>query len=155
MEQYFHLTSTNDIHVVADGSSDLSSTPLSSRVETDVTPLELEENWEASLVSLINSLGLLPVTGHNSKSHIKRPPNAFILYRQYMHHKFYQCLKENFGVNNVHFSRMVASKWRQESPRTRETFTQRALEIKRQHTQLYPDFKYSKRKKSKLYNHDC
>ncbi|KAJ5594450.1 uncharacterized protein N7459_000658 [Penicillium hispanicum] len=79
----------------------------------------------------------------SSSTKVPRPPNSFILYRQHHHHTV---TAENPDLKITEISRIIAAKWRSESPEVREQFKVLADQMKRQHAIDHPDYQYSPRR---------
>ncbi|KAJ5118605.1 hypothetical protein N7526_010242 [Penicillium atrosanguineum] len=76
---------------------------------------------------------------------VPRPPNSFILYRQSLHQS---TTAENPGLRNTEISRVIAGKWKNESPQVRAHFKDMADEMKRQHEIDHPNYQYCPRRPS-------
>ncbi|KAH8919409.1 hypothetical protein BT69DRAFT_1337321 [Atractiella rhizophila] len=85
-----------------------------------------------------------PKSSHARKvppNHIKRPKNAFILYRSWF------CSQEGMSkAHGVHdhrdISRIVGQMWKQLPASEKRRFEEMAEEEKAEHKRLYPDYKY-------------
>ena len=71
---------------------------------------------------------------------IKRPKNAFILYRS-AHAK--QIMRQNGHNNNQDVSKQAAASWKAESEKVKKQFHELAEQEKQRHTEMYPDYKYA------------
>ena len=76
---------------------------------------------------------------------IPRPPNAFILYRQHHHHRL---RSETPELKNNDISKIVGAMWAAEKKEVKEYFQRKAVDLKEQHANLYPDYQYAPRKTS-------
>lgn len=95
----------------------------------------------------------------SSSTKVPRPPNSFILYRQHHHHAV---TADNPDLKNTEIctwtlspfchslltliARIIAAKWRSESPEVREQFKVLADKMKQQHAIDHPDYQYSPRR---------
>ncbi|KAI8913565.1 hypothetical protein EDD86DRAFT_268992 [Gorgonomyces haynaldii] len=78
----------------------------------------------------------------SNKNRIKRPCNAFILYRRYL----CQSLR---NANGTEISKEAAQRWAQEAPEVRRHFIMLAEQERREHMEKYPDFKWYTKPKDK------
>ena len=78
--------------------------------------------------------------GHGNK--IKRPRNAFIIYRT---DNAGRVKKARPDLPFTELSRFLGEMWRNETPEVREKYNQLAEEEKANHAKMYPDFKFLKR----------
>lgn len=69
------------------------------------------------------------------KNKIKRPPNAFFLYRKLL-------CKSLLNSNGIQISHEAASRWAAESEETRSYFQKKAEILRKEHYQKYPEFKW-------------
>ncbi|PCH35175.1 hypothetical protein WOLCODRAFT_139780 [Wolfiporia cocos MD-104 SS10] len=73
--------------------------------------------------------------------HIPRPPNAFMLFRQYfLSHKHTPGAIDSH--NNTRLSRLIGLEWRMLPALEREFFFKKAAIKKAEHKQMYPDYRY-------------
>ncbi|KAG9247394.1 MAT1-2-1, partial [Calycina marina] len=79
------------------------------------------------------------------KAKIKRPPNAFILYRQHWHPIV---VARNPNAHNNQISRIIGTMWQQSSDDEREPFRLLAVEKKAEKLRAHPDYRYQPRKSS-------
>ncbi|KAI6369159.1 hypothetical protein MCOR25_004513 [Pyricularia grisea] len=77
---------------------------------------------------------------------IRRPRNAFILYRT--HHQA-KILAENPCLPNPEISKIIGFQWRDEPESVKETWKRLAEEDKRKHARLYPNYKFQPRRGGK------
>ncbi|RDW77396.1 hypothetical protein BP6252_05449 [Coleophoma cylindrospora] len=76
---------------------------------------------------------------------IKRPPNAFILYRMDHH----DVVKDaNPGIHNNEISTIIGAQWNTETADVRDHYQRLADEKKREHLAMYPGYHYTPRKPS-------
>ncbi|KAA8652624.1 hypothetical protein EYZ11_012663 [Aspergillus tanneri] len=76
---------------------------------------------------------------------VPRPPNAFILYRQYHHSR----VKEAYpAFSNNEISVILGKQWKAEPDDVKVQFRQQAEELKKKHAEEHPDYHYSPRKPS-------
>ncbi|CAG8023776.1 unnamed protein product [Penicillium olsonii] len=80
-----------------------------------------------------------------SSPKIPRPPNCFILYRQ-AHHE--RVKAENPGITNNEISRLLGTRWKNESDHIRARYTELAEKLKRKHAIAHPDYQYAPRRPS-------
>ncbi|GAA5890317.1 hypothetical protein JCM8208_002777 [Rhodotorula glutinis] len=100
-----------------------------------------------------------PVKSHSRKQapgHIKRPPNAFILFRSHCcapesvdpslpeppgtaHARYLASLEIN---NSQHISMIVSQVWNQLKPEEKEYWDEKARLAKEEHARLHPDYRY-------------
>jgi len=129
-------------------------------IPDEILPVRLEAHQEISkqVHEAVHHAGVkvpgIPVR-------VPRPPNSFILYRQSLHSS---TTAENPGLRNTEIckpgqllfprwiltydipARVIADKWRNESPEVRAHFKALADELKRQHEVDHPDYQYSPRR---------
>ncbi|KAI9853664.1 MAG: hypothetical protein M1824_001045 [Vezdaea acicularis] len=74
---------------------------------------------------------------------IRRPPNAFILYRKHHH---YLIKESRPAMPNNDISVLVAQQWREEAEETKDQFRALADEVKSQHLKDHPGYQYTPRK---------
>ncbi|KAK4058211.1 slightly ste11-like protein [Microbotryomycetes sp. JL221] len=102
-----------------------------------------------------------PKASHSRKTaegHIKRPPNAFILFRSYCNSPE-RCAKDHQGqdppgkptaeqmsslniIDHRHISQICSHLWKSLSPLDRKYWEDLALKKKIEHTKLYPNYRY-------------
>ncbi|EFI28653.1 hypothetical protein CC1G_13679 [Coprinopsis cinerea okayama7 len=84
-----------------------------------------------------------------AKSHISRPPNAFLLFRSDFWAR--EKLKAN-PVERDHrdISRIAAHCWRNLDLATKQVYQRRALHLRELHQQQYPDYKYTPARKARM-----
>ena len=78
--------------------------------------------------------------GHGGS--VKRPRNAFIIYRNENTHRI---VCENPEIPFAQLSRAIGEQWRQESEEVRGSYYRKADEEKAELLKMYPDFKFQKR----------
>ncbi|MCJ1473435.1 hypothetical protein MMC13_002086 [Lambiella insularis] len=84
-----------------------------------------------------------PNTVTGKKAGVKRPPNAFILYRQHYH----PIIKnENPDIHNNQISVILGKQWKAESHKTRSHYKTMAEDIKKKHLEDNPEYTYEPRK---------
>lgn len=74
---------------------------------------------------------------------IPRPSNCWILYRAHRHK---QLKAENPDIPNEEVSRIAGSEWRNSTKAFKDVWRVKAKELKLQHAQDHPDYKYNPRK---------
>ncbi|CAG8524104.1 9115_t:CDS:2 [Ambispora leptoticha] len=79
-----------------------------------------------------------------SNDHIPRPKNCFMAYREHIQHEI---LQDNPGMNNKLVSVIAAQKWNEESEEVKETWREKAKQLKAEHQLKYPNYKFSPKKK--------
>ncbi|KAG6119909.1 hypothetical protein E4U14_004571 [Claviceps sp. LM454 group G7] len=79
----------------------------------------------------------------DTSSHIPRPKNSWILYRQ---HKSRELRKDHPGITASELSTMISSLWKNENDEERKFWQQKAQEEDRLHKEKYPGYKYSTKK---------
>ncbi|TLS26647.1 hypothetical protein PpBr36_04429 [Pyricularia pennisetigena] len=77
---------------------------------------------------------------------IRRPRNAFILYRT--HHQA-RIVAENPKLPNPEISKIIGLQWHDEPESVKETWKRLAEEDKRKHARLYPNYKFQPRRGGK------
>ena len=70
---------------------------------------------------------------------VKRPKNAFILFRSAMAHKI---MKQAGNRSNQNVSTQAARMWKSATPAVKKQFQDLALEEVRRHKEMYPDYVY-------------
>ncbi|KAL8792602.1 MAG: hypothetical protein Q9195_004825 [Heterodermia aff. obscurata] len=83
--------------------------------------------------------------GKNLRGKIPRPPNSFILYRQY-HHPLLKAKNPEWHNNQI--SLVLGKQWRNESEEVKNEFKSKAEALKQQHFQDHPEYHYQPRKPS-------
>lgn len=78
------------------------------------------------------------------KNYIPRPKNCFMAYREHIKEKF---LTENPTMNNKVVSVLAANMWNGEPEDVKEYWRERARQLKAEHKQKYPDYKFKPQKK--------
>ncbi|KAJ9286288.1 transcriptional regulator family: HMG [Paecilomyces variotii] len=76
---------------------------------------------------------------------VPRPPNAFILYRQH-HHPIVKAAHPEFHNNDI--SVVLGKQWKGESQHVKAHFQALAEQIKRKHSEAYPNYQYTPRKQN-------
>ncbi|GAA5926764.1 hypothetical protein JCM3775_007032 [Rhodotorula graminis] len=107
-----------------------------------------------------------PVKSHSRKQapgHIKRPPNAFILFRSHCcapesvdpslpdppgtaHARYLASLEIN---NSQHISMIVSQVWNQLKPEEKDYWDEKARFAKEEHARLHPDYRYRPQQRGK------
>ncbi|KAF2862640.1 high mobility group box, partial [Piedraia hortae CBS 480.64] len=70
--------------------------------------------------------------------HVKRPANAFILFRK----AHSQAISRVVGGDNGQISAIAGKMWKEASAEVKDEFYQRAKEEKERHAKLNPGYKY-------------
>ncbi|KAI8884209.1 high mobility group box, partial [Backusella circina FSU 941] len=73
-----------------------------------------------------------------------RPLNCFLLYRI---DKQRDILAKCEGANHRDISKIIAKWWKEATDEEKAPYVKKAQEEKRKHAKLYPDYKYSPKKK--------
>ncbi|KAL8942414.1 MAG: hypothetical protein Q9216_001678 [Gyalolechia sp. 2 TL-2023] len=79
----------------------------------------------------------------NKKDKVARPPNAFILYRQFHHNKI---VAQHPKLHNNQISIILGKQWQNEKTEVKALFKDMAEDIKRKHLSAHPDYQYQPRK---------
>ncbi|KAI8848401.1 putative HMG box protein, partial [Chytridium lagenaria] len=76
---------------------------------------------------------------------IPRPPNAFILYRQDKQPELLEQLQATCSksLNSKDMSILIGRMWKEESAEEKQRYKNMSSQIKREHQEKYPNFKYS------------
>ncbi|EJF64341.1 high mobility group box domain-containing protein, partial [Dichomitus squalens] len=74
---------------------------------------------------------------------IRRPPNAFFLYRSHLWDTVKTQWAENSEKRQVNFSKYAGEQWQCESAEVRDHWEARAATEKKAHKERYPDYKFS------------
>ncbi|KAI9697306.1 MAG: hypothetical protein M1836_004870 [Candelina mexicana] len=136
------------------------ATPTSPNVSTSL-PVRLTRKRAASLMARGEtrhpeplSLTSSPISSRKADSasqvclcqpepKVRRPRNAFILYRQ---HYQASVVAQNPGLANPEISKIIGEQWRQQSGETKNEWKVLAEEEKLRHQQQYPDYRYQPRR---------
>jgi len=78
-----------------------------------------------------------------SKSHIKRPPNAFFLYRS---DKLEEVRAELGTAQQNSLSKVLAERWNNETPEVRQIYKDLAEQVKADHLARYPNYRFNPRR---------
>lgn len=80
----------------------------------------------------------------NSNGKVRRPRNAFIIFRSHQHKVFVDSfIKDNKPVpHNSEISKMIGAQWKSLSPKERKVWVDAAEKEKTDHLKKYPDYKY-------------
>lgn len=86
-----------------------------------------------------------------NSSHIPRPRNAFILFRQHFHYELFPkngSMLSTLGSfkTNSEISREIGQRWRGLPPKEKQYWHDLAQREKEKHKLMYPDYKYIPRK---------
>ena len=84
----------------------------------------------------------------NKKNHIKRPPNAFILWSSEQR-RMRNITDKNNIINNARMSELLGAEWSNLSEETRLKYRDKAKIKKVEHKRNFPDYKYEPRSKLK------
>ena len=84
----------------------------------------------------------------NKKNHIKRPPNAFILWSSEQRRVRHITDKNNI-INNARMSELLGAEWSNLSEETRLKYRDKAKLKKVEHKRNFPDYKYEPRSRLK------
>ena len=79
------------------------------------------------------------------KAKVARPPNSFILYRQFYHPII---LQNQPDLSNCDISKVIGKQWHSEPAAVREEWKAKAIKIKNQHALENPGYQYAPRKAS-------
>ncbi|KAG6004703.1 hypothetical protein E4U21_000858 [Claviceps maximensis] len=83
------------------------------------------------------------VEPEDSVSHIPRPRNSWILYRQY---KSRELRKDHSGITASELSTMISCLWKNETDEEKAFWQRMAQEEDRLHKEKYPGYKYTTKK---------
>nr|BAE93600.1 MAT1-1-3 [Tolypocladium inflatum] len=84
-----------------------------------------------------------PAASDNSRAHIPRPRNCWILYRQHKSEEY----KEKFdNISASELSSAISRDWKAEPDSEKEIWRQKAQEEDRLHKEKYPGYKYTTKK---------
>ncbi|OBA24815.1 HMG-box, partial [Hanseniaspora valbyensis NRRL Y-1626] len=80
----------------------------------------------------------------NSNGKVRRPRNAFILFRSHQHKIFINgFLNAGKAIpHNSEISKMIGTQWRSLSPKEKAVWENAALKEREEHLSKYPDYKY-------------
>ncbi|CAI2168617.1 7285_t:CDS:2 [Funneliformis geosporum] len=100
-----------------------------------------------SNVSTLDNKSSSPSSWRKRKNngHIPRPKNCFMAYREQMQHNI---LAENPGMNNKLVSVIAAKMWNSESEDVKQYWKEHAQQLKIEHMNKYPDYKFAPKKKA-------
>ncbi|KAJ8130468.1 hypothetical protein O1611_g3165 [Lasiodiplodia mahajangana] len=76
----------------------------------------------------------------NEENHVKRPPNAFMFFRQ---EQAPIVARENPGVHNGAISKLVSAKWRSLSRQQQQPWYDKQAEAAEEHKRLHPGWKFT------------
>ncbi|KAG5998094.1 hypothetical protein E4U43_002495 [Claviceps pusilla] len=85
------------------------------------------------------------VEAEDTASHIPRPRNSWILYRQF---KSRELRKDHSGITASELSTMISSLWKNETDEEKAFWQKMAQEEDRLHKEKYPGYKYTTKKKA-------
>ncbi|KAI0118154.1 hypothetical protein GGR51DRAFT_554647 [Nemania sp. FL0031] len=88
----------------------------------------------------INNTGSDEGEQGNEENHIKRPPNAFMFFRQ-EHAPI--VARENPGVHNGEISKLVSTKWRSLTRQEQQPWYDRQAQAAEEHKRLHPGWKFT------------
>ncbi|KAG5929559.1 hypothetical protein E4U42_005483 [Claviceps africana] len=83
------------------------------------------------------------VEAEDTASHIPRPRNSWILYRQF---KSRELRKDHSGITASELSTMISSLWKNETDEEKAFWQRMAQEEDRLHKEKYPGYKYTTKK---------
>nr|QDH06185.1 mating type A-1-3 HMG1/2 [Epichloe sp.]QDH06189.1 mating type A-1-3 HMG1/2 [Epichloe sp.]QDH06203.1 mating type A-1-3 HMG1/2 [Epichloe coenophiala]QDH06209.1 mating type A-1-3 HMG1/2 [Epichloe coenophiala]QDH83280.1 mating type A-1-3 HMG1/2 [Epichloe sp.] len=83
------------------------------------------------------------VESEDTSSHIPRPRNSWILYRQF---KSRELRKDHSGITASELSTMISSLWKNETDEEKAFWQKMAQEEDRLHKEKYPGYKYTTKK---------
>ena len=93
----------------------------------------------------VNGGNLVGNTG-NSKHHIKRPMNAFILWSQIERRKILNRQDQYATIHNAEISKLLGKRWKNElTDQDRQPFIREAERLRLLHMKEHPDYKYRPR----------
>ncbi|KAJ5162367.1 hypothetical protein N7492_007759 [Penicillium capsulatum] len=132
------------VRIVPDES--LCSIRITPRAGKSQPPMSSEHRaWLSRFLHHAMNNGNSNASAPNEK--VPRPPNKFMLYRQY-HHR--SVTAANPGVPNTQISRIIANMWRNESQAVRDRFQVYAEMKKEQHAIDFPGYQYSPRRPNQI-----
>ncbi|KAG1147471.1 hypothetical protein G6F37_004054 [Rhizopus arrhizus] len=82
----------------------------------------------------------------SSSNKVPRPMNSFMIYRL---EKQQEIVKECPGANHRDISKVIAKWWKEMADEEKEHYRQKAELARQEHHRLYPNYKYSPKKKVK------
>lgn len=83
---------------------------------------------------------------HKKRSHIPRPRNAFILFRQHLHYQLFPKHALNSFQTNNEISREIGKRWRELPQAEKQVWQDLAAREKELHKLKYPEYRYAPRK---------
>jgi hypothetical protein len=78
------------------------------------------------------------------EGHIRRPPNAFVLYRRHLCAQLRsEGTTEGKGPDGSEISKRAGVLWNSLSEKEKATFKEQAAQVKKEHMRKYPDYRYA------------
>lgn len=121
------------------------------KVESPVQDSASIGNTDTSSAYSTNSQPCSCKSHRRNSSHIPRPRNAFILFRQHFHYELFfqnESMLNTLGSfkTNSEISREIGQRWRGLPPKDKQYWHDLAQQEKEKHKLMYPDYKYIPRK---------
>ncbi|CCD25174.1 HMG-box domain-containing protein NDAI_0E03570 [Naumovozyma dairenensis CBS 421] len=136
--------------------SSVISSPLTKSPFQPVTNFNVQQQDQQPIINDACSCKKNSHNKHNgsiySETHIPRPRNAFILFRQHLHHTLFpkekeMLIKEGSFKANSQVSRDIGQRWRQLTDEEKKYWQDLAQKEKEWHKKKYPNYKYTPRSK--------
>lgn len=107
----------------------------------DLSPAPIHPHAPSRLPLPSPTTPIPPKPASSSRSHVPRPPNAFMIYRSELIKS--RSIPEDVEHRQQNISRLAGECWNLLSPEEKAKYHEKAAEVLREHQRLNPDYKFT------------